>query len=497
MDSSQKISPFQLTCLLLCGRLFTVLTYRAELPEAGSALLATVVSPVAQFAVIAAALALLKKLKESGGSGWLHKLLHKSLQLSGLVFFLWAALWSAVSCGSFISASFYDSRHGMLFVALILAAGGFAVFQGLEGIARTAPLVLLLVFGGLVLLGGSAAGSMQLRYLPPLTVTAQGTAMLSLSGGRMNFELTALLFLQPYATKPLRKGAIAAWLGITAVLSLGVMLSVMLCLGYYAKDLTYPVLAVARCGRLAMLERLDPILMGIWVLLALVKTAVFLFLGAQLFRQLFIKGAWAWRQKGAAVAAVLLLTVTLSGCGGAGESIGAKTIVTMLEVERGTDCTVRVEYRLVGNGDGGTEYGMYTADGETLGEAMAALECRESVRLFTESCRVVTIRSDEGMDKNAEVLEELEEYGEIRPLTAIFITDDKLLSRDRDKAVSMGRSLEKLFVKNGGGLGEHYTLKDSIASLRDQRLTLLLPVVAVNDRDDGVWLVDFKKTKKG
>ncbi|MEG0943194.1 MAG: GerAB/ArcD/ProY family transporter [Angelakisella sp.] len=496
MDASQKISPFQLTCLLLLGRVFTVIIWKPQLTEAGSGLLAALLSPVAQFVLVLAVMKLLSLLKESEGNGWLHKAIHKLIQVAGLVFFLWAAGWSAVSCGRFISRSFYDGMYPFFFIGLMLLAGCFAVFQGLEAIARTAPIVVLLTTLGLLLLGLGAAGSMHLRYLPPLTLSVKGTAQMALGSGAMNFELWALLFLQPYATKPLKKRAIAIWLGLVALLSIATTLTVMLTLGYYAEGVEYPVLAVARCAHFSMTARLDPVLMGVWILLGLTKISMFLFLAAQLWRQLFLTGAWAWRQGGMAAGLVCCM-VALSGCGRGGDTIGAKTIVTMLEVEQGNRCVVRAEYRIVGSGEGEADYGIYTAQGENLQKALEALERKESVRLFMESCRVAVIQGTREDGHTADLLEEMNACGDIRPLTAIFLSDKELLTDDKDKAVSIGRSLEKLFKKNGGILEENYTLKDSIACERDPRISLILPVVKPNDRGDGVWFIEMKTSKKG
>ncbi|MEG1777534.1 MAG: GerAB/ArcD/ProY family transporter, partial [Angelakisella sp.] len=380
----------------------------------------------------------------------------------------------------------------LLLLLLMMAAGVFAAFQGLEGMARTAPIILLLTAGGLLMLGVGAAGSMHLAYLPPLTLTAEEAFGLSAQSGMANTELAALLFLQPQATKPLRKGAIAAWLAAGAVLSAAIILAVLLCLGGYAETVPSPVLAVAQCAGLSVFPHLDPALMGIIILLGFVRTSLYCFLCALLWRKLFGKRRRAGRACGEAAVSLLFCLSLLSGCGTAEESIGAKTIVTMLEVEYSPRCVVRAEYRMVGSGEKEAEYGVYSGEGDSFALALAAIERKESVRLFTESCGTVAIHKVGGEEKTTALLEEINACGKIRPMTAMFLCEGRLLCEEREGGASMGRGLEKLFVKNGGMIEEKYTLKDSIACGRELRLALTLPVVVPNKRGDGVWFVNFE-----
>ena len=304
MEQKIKISPFQLTVLLILSRMFTVLAYTPDfspLPEEGVSLVSAFVSPLLQYGVLMLAAALCASPK--GISPLL--LAGKGAKAGHTVFAVlyWAislgvCLYTATNFTLFLTTAFYNFRNPFLITAVFVLCGGIAVSQGLEALARAAA-----VFAAVALIG-MAAVALGLREEYDLLNFARsawapaGILWGAYRGLAMNFELIALLLLMPFLNRSeLRPRMAAGWLGAVAVLSAGLILMTTFSLGQYAGHQMFPVFAAAASARVLMFRHLDGVFLSVWVLLGFTKMAVFLFLTASMWSELFrreISGKIVW-----------------------------------------------------------------------------------------------------------------------------------------------------------------------------------------------------------
>lgn len=503
MDKPQ-ISPFQLFCLLFSGRLFTLLLWSPQSPQPGAILLVAAVGPVLQLGLALLLCWFFRELvwgKQSPGrlGGWAQKLALAVCWAGCLVI---AAL-TAGSVARFLSRAFYGGSYGLLAVVLLLAAAAVAAWLGLEATARMGALLLAAALAGLGLLLAGSVGQGHLAYLPAPYADLPGTARLLAYSCFTNWELLLLPLLTPHCTKPMKKRAIAVWLGLCGGIQAALAVLAMAVLGYYGAGQSWPVYALARCARLALAERMDALLMGVWVLLGFLRCTVALWLAGDLWGRLRKPSTRLWRPALHGLAACLAALLVLSGCSPR-QTIGQKTIATMVELDyTGGRCRLRVEYRQPGAKDQPTRYGVYEGEGDTPQQALAALEQQHSLTLWLESCRVVAVAQPHGSSYDhqtlAWLLEQLAVWADLRPLTSLVLAEGpvlKVATPEEKGETSTATQLLSLFDGRGGVLSGRFTLKDAVAQSRDPLLPLLLPTVAAEE-DSPPALTGFLAMEEG
>ncbi|MEG1686477.1 MAG: GerAB/ArcD/ProY family transporter [Angelakisella sp.] len=473
-----KISPFQLMALLLACRIVALLLWTPRQPLAGSMLLAGVLALPVQFYLMLGLRWLVARATASGSQLW-----HRAVAAGSWLACMATAAVTAQGMAVFLSGSYYHDRYGVVLLLVLLGCCAAAAVLGLEGFCRAAPLLLAFAAVGVLLLLAGAVPGMHLRYLPPLTVTAEGTAELVFAQTLSCFELLGFALLSPYSVRPVKKRAIAVWLGLAWAVSVSLALAVMLCLGRYAQGQRFPVYTLARTARLLFLEQMDALLLWLWVVLGFLRCTLALFLASEQYKQLFsakparIRPLW---QGGIAAVAALLLLVT--GCAGE-PPLGSKKIITLLELEpRDGQLAVRAEYRKPPTADETKPaFGVCAGSGDDLWQALGNLEQTESGRLYLENCRVVALTGQLTMEQVAALLEQLSQAG-VRPLTLVVATAQPLLQATVQTEQSTAAELTGMTARHGGQLGGSFTLKDALASLRDPLLPLLLPCVAPGEQ---------------
>lgn len=312
MEESCKISVSQLFLLLFLSRGFSVIAFSPSIQGGGEriTLITTLLSGIVQYLALTAGLAFCRR-----GTG------SSPLIAPGTVFYrvqcalyclcaMAVAVYTAVSFLSFMAAAVYDYRYGWLVAVTFGAAGALAVCQGLEGLARGAGILAVLLGLGCVVI---ALGlwrqydwlNFSLRLLAPGD-TLRG----AFHGFAMNGELFAFLLLSEYLRTPPGKGACAGWVGGTTLTAVAVQLLTMLTLGAYGSLRSFPVFTAVTSAGFRSFQRLDSVFLVIWVVLGLVKFTVFLALASGLApRALFRPWSpgWAWGCGALASAAALAL----------------------------------------------------------------------------------------------------------------------------------------------------------------------------------------------
>ncbi len=156
MEESCKISVSQLFLLLFLSRTFSLVAYSPSIQGGGEriTLITTLLSGVLQGLALVAGVALCRRTGSSPlivPTGGLYQV------LGGLywLFCTVVCVYTAVNFISFVTAAVYDYRYGGLVAFTLVAAGALAASQGLEGLARGAGIltVLLGIGCGVIALG--------------------------------------------------------------------------------------------------------------------------------------------------------------------------------------------------------------------------------------------------------------------------------------------------------------------------------------------------------
>ncbi|PAE40536.1 GerAB/ArcD/ProY family transporter [Bacillus sp. 7884-1] len=168
---------------------------------------------------------------------------------------------------------------------------GLAVFMGIEVIGRCnefiTPLILVSLIPILILAIGEADPVQLKPFLGEGILPVLQGAVIP-AGAFMN-QVFILGWLLPYLNQPkkARKVSLIAFLGISIIVFIIVLLSIMI-LGPLTGKLTYSVLSVMQyIGIEGSLERLEAIAVAMWVLGNFVKVSVTLFILCLSISQLF------------------------------------------------------------------------------------------------------------------------------------------------------------------------------------------------------------------
>lgn len=182
--------------------------------------------------------------------------------------------------GSFLVAAFMPETPLIVFMLLIMAIAAYAVRNGLEVFTRINEIILPLILGAVAVLVLLATKEMDLKRLMPVFI--ENGAVRVIKGAVMPTawmgEIVTMAVLIPYLDKEKEAFRIAA----TATLITGffMLISQVTDIAIFGPEvsarLLFPGLNGIRMIHLAnFLERLEPILMAIWVAGALVKISVF------------------------------------------------------------------------------------------------------------------------------------------------------------------------------------------------------------------------------
>ncbi len=180
--------------------------------------------------------------------------------------------------GSFLVAAFMPETPISVFMLLIMAIAAYAVRNGLEVYSRVNELILPLILVSVVILNILAAPEMSMKRLLPVfehgaVPIIKGAVMPTAWMG----EIVTMAVLIPY----LNKAKEAYRIAITATLIAGFFMLItqladVAIFGPVTAAWLFPGLDAARVIHLAnFLERLEPVVMVIWVAGVMIKISVF------------------------------------------------------------------------------------------------------------------------------------------------------------------------------------------------------------------------------
>ena len=165
----------------------------------------------------------------------------------------------------------------LLSVTLMLCAV-VGVFMGIQGLARTAGIFLLLIVLAMVFIFLALLPEFKLTNLEPFEFEGAGTmtkeVLMTLS---RNSEFIALALLIPMMKGKLKKSAVW-WTAGQGSAYLLIMIPILFALGSFGKTQQYPYFAAAKLAEWGVFQRLDALYSAIWIAAMFLKISTLLFL---------------------------------------------------------------------------------------------------------------------------------------------------------------------------------------------------------------------------
>ncbi len=270
MRTKGKISTFQLFTLLTVSRLLSTLTFMPSFPfEAGVSdyIVATLFGGV--FLWISCIPLFIYLRRNSFAKP------NKAVVLLYCIFFVLMLNFVLLRLRQFVSSVFFNSVSSALFTVLTVAAVLYCASFSLEALSRAASISFVLLIASLSIIFIALNGSLDINKLSPAFYYGF-TPVLKLAVGVLvrSVEPAVIYILAPRVDGNIRKG-LKIWLvSITAVITLcGLFL--MLSLSDSALIHAFPFHAMAQLSSFSVIERMDAVFAGIWILSAFIKAVLF------------------------------------------------------------------------------------------------------------------------------------------------------------------------------------------------------------------------------
>jgi len=213
---------------------------------------------------------------------------------TGIIFaFIYIIYFLLVNCYSLSSFNIFmtnamnpDISAWLVSISVVLAAC-YGANKGIEGLARTCGVVLVMIIISLVFLICALLPEVdEINY----TNFFQDGFLQSSKGILMNisqnFCIPALGILLPMAKGNIKKN-IFFWNFYIHVIWINVIFLLVGSLGDYLKTQIFPVYTAVSISKIGALKRLDAIYLGLWTMALFCKISLFLFLISQIFNKLF------------------------------------------------------------------------------------------------------------------------------------------------------------------------------------------------------------------
>lgn len=274
-----KISSLQFMALLICSKLFSVMTFIPDRNENGATFTITVIVATALLGLlIIPALAFYKK---NNGESILtfsgSKSRGLSVVISGiyLIITLFALIKIMGDLAFFLQYCFSDIYAPWAVIIVIAAVTFYISGLSISTLARTTGIVVTVTFIGLALV---LSGFHHHIDFIELNLAVENPTAKILSGiPRIlsdSYELIAFVLLMQYLRKQSRL-TVYGYLSVKAVIISITVLAVTLVLGNYALMTKLPFFALSAFSQTRIIEHFEAFFMLFWTLCAIVKLVLF------------------------------------------------------------------------------------------------------------------------------------------------------------------------------------------------------------------------------
>lgn len=298
MERTQKISVYQFFALLMLSRLLSTLTFVPMFREETQGIDYIIVPAIMCVFLLVFAIPIYFLLKKGDTRSLMDAAYRVSPVFSKMIAVLYAVFFILYCMPTLARLDLFaetivfpESNNTDLFILLAVVAVCYAAYQGLEAIGRAGTLslgVLLLTFAVIFIV---MAGKMDItNFTPPFYKGVKPVLQSAWVSTYQTTELIIAATLLPRVKGNTRKGFFA-WLFLTMALISLIFVFVVGGLGRFAFSQLFPVHTIAVLSEFSLLERLDVLLTGVWILSAFIKLSLMLYLQSDLLSRAF-KPEW-------------------------------------------------------------------------------------------------------------------------------------------------------------------------------------------------------------
>ncbi|RGX56688.1 MULTISPECIES: GerAB/ArcD/ProY family transporter [Anaerotruncus] len=294
----RDISGAQLVMLLFVSRLFTLFTFIPKSGQAVSgstALLTILLAAAATLLLILPYLWLCRK----GGQDILAAAFSASRFYGVLVsacygtFCILMAGYTASHFEFFMTSTVYQNAPPWIFLLCLIPAAAYAARLGLEAFSRFGVFVFILMLAVIALICGALIPEMDLvNVVSPFLEGEEAVFSGTMQAVTANAEAVVFILLCSRAGKG--SGKTFIWYVVLAAIFYEILsFSVLAALGDYAKTRLFPLYTAATVAQISVFGRLDILHIAMWVCVAFLRAAAYLYCALVCLRRIFHKLPYA------------------------------------------------------------------------------------------------------------------------------------------------------------------------------------------------------------
>lgn len=280
--TKNHIGALPASTLIFCCRIFYLLTYSPRGPEYGgsASMTAFLAAGLVSIGLCAVFWGLLRRCGASG----LPELFHRQgrvfaafCELAVLLVLTGSALSTVMNASGFLTSAVYPGAGAQITAAAAMLVCAYGAYSGIEAVSRMALPVAAVFVAGLAVAAAGIAREIQPAYFTFAGAEAV-PQVLELFFQALYHNTEVLLFL--LLTDKVRGAGTAVYargvLGSMTFYQMSILL-VTVTLGPFAYVRSYPIYSMLAAAELSVVTRLDIINLLVWILVAFVRGAAYLY----------------------------------------------------------------------------------------------------------------------------------------------------------------------------------------------------------------------------
>lgn len=284
MVKAEIINSRQLVCLIILCRLFNFLTFvprTANTYEGALSIFSIFIGFFINILCLIPAAIFLKKYPGQNIIDAAQEVSPLAGKVTAALIWLltiFLAIETTSHFNAFMTTAIYPKASSVTFVLLLTVAAIYFVTMGIEPMGRVGVIFLAVVAISLVII--SIALVPQVDFLNVRTPSFENVSIIFESlrvGLGQSIDIVLFLLLIPHVKGNIKK-CYVWYLAIMMVVLEILNFFALTVLGEYGLTRAYPIYTLTAISHLSFLQRLDSFHMGIWVFIAVLRVAVYLFL---------------------------------------------------------------------------------------------------------------------------------------------------------------------------------------------------------------------------
>ncbi len=295
MELPNKITPFQFYSLLFLCRIFSMVTYIANIRTSLTLTDEVIMAVFTGLFLLISAIPVAIFIKQNNKSNILMRAMCLSPVFAKIICvvyfcdFLYFGVITAVRFGIFTGSVMFPDTNVTFFIFAMLLTAAFIAFKGIESMGRSAIVMLIPVLFALVFVFATQADDFDiLNFTYPLEDGIENIFSGAVYSASRTGEVAFILILTP-KVKNQKVKHIYFWLlaiSITIIITETILSGV---LGNFGSTQLFNMYSLSVLAEFGFIERMDALISCLWLLCAAIKTAITIYLCKELLCFIFGK----------------------------------------------------------------------------------------------------------------------------------------------------------------------------------------------------------------